>query len=680
MKLVGVVVRLLALGAGASGVGLQGQGSVIQKVIEMLENYKLKVAKDLAAEEKEATAYAEYCDEETTTKEYAIKDGERKIAGIDAAIEDAEAQISAFDADVAKLGSEIASKQKDIMAAEDTRKAEKKDFEASESELEKAVEELEKAITMVKREGEEAETTPAPEFLQTGLRHAPQSAKAFAKTLAATLGSVIDAAWVGEHDAKALKAFMQSQETEDEGEGDLSLAKTRQEPAEEGSSVLQTLEDMKTKAEEALSKARQEEMNADFNYQMMKQKLVGASQLAEKNLGASKEGKTSLQETVGSAKGELADAKKAKMSDALYLKTLIAECKTAADDWTSRQAEAKGEIAALEKAKEILSGNVKVLVQHDDDFFSGNQDGGVAADSPVRAKLVSHLKNLGHKLHSYALSELAGASVADPFEKIKGIIEEMVAKLTAEMNEEATQKAFCDTEKKKGAAEKEEKSMRADELKNRVDSAKAKKASLADYIKDLQAQITEIDKSGSEAMKLREEERASYLVASKDYKDGAQAIEDAIKVLKDYYASVSLVQAKAGDASVIIGILENSQEEFTRMYMETETNEKEAEDAFKKLTQENAVTRTAKVAEAKGAESEIKTLTLSIEEGGQDYKLASKELDAVIEYLDKLKPQCEAKVMTYEEKRAKRQSEIDGLKEALSILDVPALVQTRKHA
>merc|ERR1719498_1708479 len=112
-------------------------------------------------------------------------------------------------------------------------------------------------------------------------------------------------------------------------------------------------------------------------------------------------------------------------------------------------------------------------------------DGGVAADSPVRAKLVSHLKDLGHKLHSYALSELAGASVADPFEKIKGIIEDMVAKLTAEMNEEATQKAFCDDEKKKGTAEKEEKSMRADELKNRIHSAKAKKDSLSDYIKDL---------------------------------------------------------------------------------------------------------------------------------------------------------------------------------------------------
>ena len=38
-------------------------------------------------------------------------------------------------------------------------------------------------------------------------------------------------------------------------------------------------------------------------------------------------------------------------------------------------------------------------------------------------------------------------------------------------------------------------------------------------------------------------------------------------------------------------------------------------------------------------------------------------------YLDKLKPQCESKAMSYEEKVARREAEIDGLKEALSILE-----------
>jgi hypothetical protein len=47
---------------------------------------------------------------------------------------------------------------------------------------------------------------------------------------------------------------------------------------------------------------------------------------------------------------------------------------------------------------------------------------------------------------------------------------------------------------------------------------------------------------------------------------------------------------------------------------------------------------------------------------------ASKELDAILEYIEKLKPQCENKAMTYEERKARRDAEISGLKEALEIL------------
>jgi len=52
-----------------------------------------------------------------------------------------------------------------------------------------------------------------------------------------------------------------------------------------------------------------------------------------------------------------------------------------------------------------------------------------------------------------------------------------------------------------------------------------------------------------------------------------------------------------------------------------------------------------------------------------------------MEYIEKLKPQCESKAMTYEERKEKRDTEIAGLKQALSILsgDEPALefVQTK---
>merc|ERR1719321_896541 len=56
------------------------------------------------------------------------------------------------------------------------------------------------------------------------------------------------------------------------------------------------------------------------------------------------------------------------------------------------------------------------------------------------------------------------------------------------------------------------------------------------------------------------------------------------------------------------------------------------------------------------------------------------ELDAILAYLDKLKPQCETKVPSYAERKAAREQEIEGLKSALEILEAPAaLLQTGRQ-
>merc|ERR1719387_14338 len=120
----------------------------------------------------------------------------------------------------------------------------------------------------------------------------------------------------------------------------------------------------------------------------------------------------------------------------------------------------------------------------------------------------------------------------------------MVAKLVTEANEEASQKSFRDEEKAKSAKEKEAKSMRSDDLQSRLDSATAAKASLEQDIKELQKEIAELDASVSAATKLRSEEKATYLKASADFKGVAQAVEEAIHVLKEFYAGASLLQAK----------------------------------------------------------------------------------------------------------------------------------------
>merc|ERR1719231_1115635 len=127
--------------------------------------------------------------------------------------------------------------------------------------------------------------------------------------------------------------------------------------------------------------------------------------------------------------------------------------------------------------------------------------------------------------------------------------------------------------------------------------------------------------------------------------------------------------AKSDTGSSIISVLEVAESDFTRLFAETETAEDEAAAAYEKLSEENKISKATKLADAKAKESEIKSLTVQVSHSKEDHASTSSELDAVNAYLDKLKPQCETKAMSYEEKKAAREAEISGLKEALEILE-----------
>jgi len=299
----------------------------------------------------------------------------------------------------------------------------------------------------------------------------------------------------------------------------------------------------------------------------------------------------------------------------------------------------------------------------------------------VRTHLVQKLKDMSHKFGSSVFMQMAGAATSDPFVKIRNLIEEMIAKLVQEAQAEATQKAFCDKEMAESSKAQADKTMRGEKLQARVDTASSRKAELEASVKTLEGQIADLDKATAEATKIRNEEHVTYVKASKDFKDAATAVEGAIKVLKEFYDNQgSFVQedseedqpelggAKSDASHAIISILEMSGEDFTKLLMETETEESEAVDAFETLAGDNKVSKAAKQAEIKGSLSEAKSISVSLKDNEEDLASTGKELDAVNSYIDELKPQCETKVMSHAEKKARREAEIAGLKDALEIL------------
>merc|ERR1719201_1678782 len=73
--------------------------------------------------------------------------------------------------------------------------------------------------------------------------------------------------------------------------------------------------------------------------------------------------KSSNEEAKGAAEGEMTETEKTKAVDKETLDTLKSDCQGKAVEWEERLKSAKGEMGALDKAKEILQSGVKAFIQ-----------------------------------------------------------------------------------------------------------------------------------------------------------------------------------------------------------------------------------------------------------------------------------------------------------------------------
>jgi len=662
-------------------------GSAIQKVVELLDECKAKVQKDLDAEAKSMEEYTAFCDDELKDKGYAIETAGRMIGDLTATVESSTANVGKLADEIATLGTTNAAKSKELADATKVREGDNKDFQSAEAELVKSIDELGRAATVLKR---------GMSFMQTA------KGKKKIAAVVAGLKNIIDAEWVDVGSRRKLKSFLQaSAQAKEDEDDDLTFTQPQAKMvAYESSSgsIVKTVEEMQGKAEDTLSELRKKEMGDAQNFAMLEQGLKDEISHGEEKLSTATKGKAANEQAKEEASGKLVETEKSKAADEEYASTLKTECEAKASAWEARQKSAAEEMGAIEKAKTILVEGVTAFAQVSSRTRRWNPDDEDESDavSEKRTKVVSILKQLGQTHHSFAFAQLASMATSDPFVKIRGLIEDMIAKLLKEAEEEATQKAFCDAEMGKSKTSQEEKTMTLDKLSARIDGASSTIAENTESIKTLEAEVAEIDKAQAEATALRTKENEEYLVASKDFKDSAEAVAKAIEVLKNFYEG-SFIQlsaqttlkskqpefggAKSDIAHTIISVLEMSEEDFTTLLAETEATEDEAAKAYAKLTDENKMSKVTKETEAKGKASEVKSLTVQLGHSKEDHASVSSELDAVNSYIDKLRPQCEEKAMSYEEKKAKREAEIAGLKEALEILagDGLALVQTKRH-
>jgi len=667
MACVPFLALLLACGPLA---GAGAKISPVQKVLQLIDDFAAKVTKEAAEEAKVFEEYAKFCDDEATAKDYAIKDSKEAIEELTATITDSKASIDTETAKVGDLSTIVSDTEAELSSAVAVREKEKDAFAKVEAELVETTEELAGAQKAIKK---------SMAFIQAQGGKVSSKDREVLNAVVEGLGQIVQASFVTQRQKDHIAALLQSREDAEED-------------AEYGShmmnvdAIMETLGEMEDKAEESLTEARKGEMESQSSHALLKNGLENEITNTKKEMSESTKKSAASAQELAQAEKDLAIEKKGLEEDTTYLRELKRDCQTRASEFEVEARDNKAELTALSKAKAILQKKFAAsLVQTGAKVTMQVKvrDESDAADE-AKARALRSIEQLGRRLHSTALVALAYRAAEDPFGKIRGMIEDMIAKLLQEAAEEATQKAFCDKEIGESKAAKNDKQGKLDKVNSRLEAAQSSTATLTDQVTTLSAEVAENDKAMKEATAIRQKEKADFMVVEKDLSESQEACAAATEVLREYYEGASLLQVRAkagsqevadaeGDGSGILGVLEVAESDFAKGLAEARTIEQQAQSQYDKMMQDGKMLKMTKEMEIKGKQSEMKSLKVTITDLSSDKEGLTGELDAILAYLDKLKPQCETKVPSYAERKAAREQEIEGLKSALEILEAPAL-------
>jgi len=675
-----LLLSLCALQASGLTLHATQKVSPIEKVLQLLGDLQAKIIKEGESVEKLFEEFTDYCKGGSKDTQFAIKTAKGDAERFAATKEETAAEITELETKIGELSDSVASNGKDLKAATEIRKKEKTDFEAADAELTETIGMLRRAIAILEKEMSKGA------FLQTSSM----------KDVADALGSLVAATGVrgvSPVDQAKLQAFLQDDMLQPAG------APAPEAYESQSGGIVSAMEDMLEKAEAQRSDGQKAEMEANHNFEMLKQSLSDAIKTEEGELSAAKKGKAMAEEANAAASGELERVTKEIADDQKKLKDLQHECMTRAEEHEMEQKERASELEALAMAKKILKEKTGGAAERTYDSFVQLK---VTTHARARARgvptrVVSALQTLAKDMGVPALAQLAvrvRSEVmlgADPFAKVKTMIQEMMEKLLAEAKEEADKKAFCDKEMAETKAKRDDKQGEVDDLTTKIDKAAAKIAKLKEEVSVLEKELGEIAAEQKTADEIRASEKAAWAEAKSDFEQGLEGVQMALQVLRDYYAqkedatellqggddnndigaAMSLAQntKSSGAAGGIIGMLEVAESDFSKMLAEGSAAEDQAQKEYDTVTEDNRVTTAAKETEVKYKNKDKKETEAYLEETKSDLGTSQTELGAVLEYWEKLQPQCVAKPEPYEERKKRREKEIAGLKEALAILE-----------
>lgn len=285
----------------------------------------------------------------------------------------------------------------------------------------------------------------------------------------------------------------------------------------------------------------------------------------------------------------------------------------------------------------------------------------------------------------------------DHFVKVRKLITDLMKKLRADAESEADQKSFCDKNMKKSTSDRDEAQGALEMADAKLTTLTAKKNDLIDDIARLQSEIAATKKGELEQTELRGEDKANIEQTIALAQEGIAAVNYALNLMRDFYKQPSFLQGPryatitdsdgnslndlapenpssryAGSTTEgkgIIGIMEVILSDFQRTIAAAKQDNDLSKSAFRRFEQKADKEVAEKNKKIETAQTELTSTEAAIL--AQEGELAKQKeiVESCKTTLEDMRSMCVQGEETWEERKKKREEEIEALKSALEILE-----------
>jgi len=484
--------------------------------------------------------------------------------------------------------------------------------------------------------------------------------------------------WAITRDAKTLTAFLQDAQAPEPA---TYVSKT--------GGVTEMLEDMLDKSKDQLTELRKKETEAKHSFEMVSQSLADEIKFAKAAMEKAKKSQADQSRIKAESEKDLQQTKVSMEQDRKSLSDVTMDCKQEAADYQEETKSRGLELEALAAAKAALAESSGLS------FLQLVSKSNIKSSEDLKHFEVVHmLRTLGQKLGDHQLvllsrrmdGMLRTESGADVFAKIKTMISDMITTMKENLQAEATKKAYCDKEMGEAAEKKTGKEADLDDVSTKIDATASKSASLKKQVVAIKAELTTLAETQANMTALRQEETSLFKTKEPETVTGMEGVKSALKTLRDFYKNSGIKVTsgeREGAAGGVIGRLEDVEADMAMSLSQMRAAEKTAQMNYERDTQDMKLEKTQKEKDIDYKTAEAQRLDSELTELNSDQESMQTEMGAILEFTKGLEAECLVTPESFAEKQAKRQQEIDGLKEALTALDAsagPALLQRGARA